>query len=186
MGYTATKPGTNNLYEAIVADNTNRLEELLKNIGLSNSNFRKKSIKSNDFSRLYHTMAMMPQLDQSKSGHKATLKIFFDFMASTIDKRRFLERVGKIVSKDETGQKLPEEIRIVLRESDQESKISKQIQNLSYGQLVTLIRYLSSDEENNLAIIDYERFKAIIRAIRNTNLITHSQLCGIMLGSLLA
>ena len=107
-------------------------------------------------------------------------------MASTVDKRRFLEQVGGIVSKDETGQRLPKEIRVALRKSDQEAKISKQVEGLSRGQLVTLIRYFSPDEKRSLAIIDYERFKAIIRAIRNTNLITHSQLCGIMLGSLLA
>lgn len=186
MGYTATKPKTNSLYEAIVADNTYRLKELLKNVGLSNSNFREKSIKNGNLSRLQHTIAMASQLDQSESEHKTTLKTFFDFVASTVDKRRFLEQVGGIVSKDETGQRLPKEIRVALRKSDQEAKISKQIEGLSRGQLVTLIRYFSPDEKRSLAMIDYARFKAIIRAIRNTNLISHSQLCGIMLGSLLA
>lgn len=184
MGYTATKPGTNSLYAAIIANNAKRLEELLKNAGLSNSNFKKKSIKNDNLSKLKRTIAMVSQLDQSK-GHKTTLETFFDFVASAVDKRKFLEGVGKIVSEDETGQRLPQEIRIVLKKSDQEAKISKQIQNLSYGQLVTLIRYFSPDQKRSLAIINYERFKAIIRAIRNTNLISHSQLCGIMLGSLL-
>jgi hypothetical protein len=185
MRYAATKPRTSSLYGAIVADNVNRLEELLKKIGLSDSNFMEKSISIDNLSRLQYTIVMVSQLDQSKSGHETTLETFFDFVASAVDKRKFLKRVGEIVSKDETGGKLPEEIRIVLKESDLESKIAKQIEGLSRGQLVTLIRRLTADKKNNLAIIDYKRFRAVIRAIQNTNLIPHNQLCCIMLGSLL-
>ena len=185
MGYAATKPGTNSLYKAIVADNVNRLEELLKNIGLSDSNFKKKSISFDNFSRLQYTIVMVSKLKQSESGHETTLETFFDFVASAVDKRMFLKSVGEIVSKDETGEKLPEEIRIVLKGSDRKSRISKQIEDLSRGQLVTLIRYLTADKKKYLAIIDYERFRAVIRAIQNTNLIPHNQLCCIMLGSLL-
>ena len=180
MGYAATKPGTNSLYKAIVANNVNRLKGLLKNIGLSDSNFQEKSINEGSLSRLKFTISKVSQL----SGHEEALKTFFDFVASAVDKETFLKRVGKKVSKDETEEKLPEDIRIVLKESDRERRISEQIEGLSRGQLVKLILFFASRKRSSLAIIDYKRFRAIIRAIRNTNLIPHCQLCYIMLGSL--
>lgn len=183
MRYVATKPGTSGPYDALVADNTNRLKWLLKNIGLSDSNFA--LIESRHIRSFRQNMAMISKLDESGNEHKATLKVFFDFAVSAVDKRMFLRQAGKMISENEARQRLPEEIRIVLKESDRERRISEQIEDLSRGQLVTLILSLTSRKGSNLGIIDYKRFRAIIEAIRKTNLIPHCQLCNLMLGSIL-
>ena len=183
MRYAATKPGTSDLYNALVADNTERLKRLLKNIGLSNSGFA--YIKSSHISSFQQNMAMISRLNESGNEHKATLKVFFDFVASAVDKRLFLRRIGEMISQNEAKQRLPEEIRIVLRESDWDREISEQIEGLSRGQLVTLILFFTSRKGSSFAIIDYKRFRAIIEAIRNTNLIPHCQLCNLMLGNIL-
>lgn len=182
MRYVATKPGTSDLYDALVADNTERLKRLLKNIGLSNSDFA--LIESRHIRSFQQNMAMISKLDESGNEHKATLKVFFDFAVSTVDKRMFLRRVGEMISEDEARQRLPEEIRIVLKESDSNREISEQIEGLNRSQLVTLILFFTSRKGSSFAIIDYKRFRAIIEAIRNTNLISHCQLCNLMLGNI--
>lgn len=179
---------TNRIYKALIRGNTRRLETFLSQSGLSDVGFR--SIKKSHIKELSEAIAAASlskePKDDSTVPRKSDFDKFFDYVASAVDEDCFLKQIRDMAAVKKAGknQKLPKDIRTILCEPKSVSGLSEPIEGLSDNQLASLIMYISPSKGISPAIINYERFRAIIKAIRNTELVTHGQLCQIMADNL--
>lgn len=179
---------TNRIYKALIHGNTRRLEILLSQSGLSDAGFRsirKSHIKDLSEAITAASLSKEPK-DDSTIPRKSDFDKFFDYVASAVDEDCFLKQIRDMAAVKKAGksQKLPKDIRTILCEPESVSGLSEPIEGLSDNQLASLIQFISPSKGVSPAIINYERFRAIIEAIRNTELVTHGQLCQIMADNL--
>ena len=179
---------TNRIYKALIHGNTRRLEILLSQSGLSDAGFRsirKSHIKDLSEAITAASLSKGPK-DDSTIPRKSDFDKFFDYVASAVDEDCFLKQIRDMAAVKKAGknQKLPKNIRTILCEPESVSGLSEPIEELSDNQLASLIQFISPSKGVSPAIINYERFRAIIEAIRNTELVTHGQLCQIMADNL--
>lgn len=179
---------TNRIYKALIQGNTRRLETLLSQSGLSDTGFRsvRKSHIEDLSEAITATSLSKKTKDDSTTPRKSDLDKFFDYVASAVDKDCFLKQIRDTAAVKKAGknQKLPKDIRTILCEPESVSKLSGQIEGLNDNQLASLIQYISPSKGISSADINYERFRTIIKAIRNTELVPHGQLCQIMADNL--
>lgn len=179
-----TKP--NRIYQALIQGNTQRLKTLLSQSGLSNAEFRSiRKSHAKDLSEAITAASLSEEpRDDSTVPRKSDFDKFFDYIASAVNKDCFLGQIRDTAAVKEASkdQKLPKDIRTILCEPESVSRLSGPIEGLSDKQLASLIMYIS--KEKSPADINYERFRTIIEAMRNTDLVPRGQLCQIMANNL--
>lgn len=182
------KTKTNQIYKALLCGNTRRLEVLLSQSGLSDVGFRsirKSHVKDLSEAITAASLSEEPK-DDSTVPRKSDFDKFFDYIASVVNKDCFLKQIRDTAAVKKAGknQKLPKDIRSILYEPESVSRLSGPIEGLSDKQLASLIIYISPSKGISPADISYERFRTIIKAMRNTELVPRGQLCQIMADNL--
>ena len=182
------KTKNNQIYEALLCGNTRRLKALLIKSGLSDVEFL--SIKKSRIKDLSETIMAASRLKEPKDNsvvpRKSDFDKFFDYIVSAVNKGCFLEQIRDTadVKKASENQKLPKDIQTILYKPELVNRLPGLIEGLSNKQLASLIMYISPSEGISPADINYELFRTIIKAIRNTELIPRGQLCRIMADNL--
>jgi hypothetical protein len=178
----------NRIYKALDHGNTKRLKALLTQSGLSNEGFcliRKGYVKDLREAITTASLLKIPR-DDSTVPRKSDFDMFFDYLVGAVDKGRFLKQIRDTAAVKEASenQKLPKDIRTILCEPESVNRLSGPIEGLSDKQLASLIMHISPSEGISPADINYELFRTIIKAIRNTELVPLGQLCQIMADNL--
>ena len=159
-----------NIKKPVFNNDTEQIERLLKKYGLSNSRF--KAVNSTYWDEYTFLLSSVCGAAHSKELDEETAKIIYDYVASAIEVRKFLETIDRILCSEpsEQPETAPGEIIESLHDVGSRKDIQEKIEELNREELENLISNITSNP--NLKV-SHELIRSIMRAILANKLLPY-------------
>ena len=152
--------------QAVLNNDTEQTEKLLKKYGLSNSGFKAVILKYwDDYLFLLSSVcgaAYYKRLDEK------TAKVVYDYVTSAVEARKFLKVINQNLrlKPSEQSETAPGEIIESLHDVNSRKDIQEKVEGLNQGELKSLVSHIVSKPDLK---ISYELVRSIMRAILSNN-----------------